>query len=514
VTDTTRRLTNTGGWAVSGDYTEGSTLSPDAGSVAYHWWNTREQRTELKVISLAGHASPRVVLSWADYVRPLAWTPDGRIIVHRQSLGRINHLGVVSVRDGAYRGLVGLEERSPRRASLSPDGRHLAYAVPAGANGSPRDIFVLDLHDGRQITAVGGATDDYDPIWSPDGARLLFLSTRTGAPSLWAIDVKDGQPASAPVVIKPDLGSAALLGITRSRALFYLLSGRDQSDVLVAPFDGGVVTKPAAPATDTFVSRNQGPAWSPDGESLAFVSLRDRPVLVIRTIKTGVEHEVGLPLSLAPLFRAAPRWFPDGRSVLVLSRQNADYVFLRVFVDTGRTEPLHTIQTLLSSFTLSPDGRTIFWAVQQGQLMKYDLVERRETALASGEWFITVAISPDGRHLAYVRSTTPPNSMAIIEVMPVSGGPAREIHRDPNSGGSRYNTLAWSPDSASVIFVDETNRLWRLPLNGVLSVLPGTLGRGRVKAPAIHPSGSMLAFGLSQDGNNEIWRLEHVLPAR
>ena len=141
-------------------------------------------------------------------------------------------------------------------------------------------------------------------------------------------------------------------------------------------------------------------------------------------------------------------------------------------------------------------------------------MESRATTLAADEWFITVAISPDGRHLAYVKSTKAPHNVAIIEVMPATGGPAHEIHRDTQSGPSRYNTLAWSPDSTSLIFVDDANRFWRLPLDGVPGAISGRGGRGRVKAPAIHPSGSRVAFGLSHDGDNELWRLEHALPVR
>ena len=229
------------------------------------------------------------------------------------------------------------------------------------------------------------------------------------------------------------------------------------------------------------MSTNHGPAWSPDGESLAFYSVRDRPVLVIRSMHTGAEREVGLPSSLAHPFYSGPRWFPDGRSVLVLSRQDANFVFVRVHLNNGLAEPLHTVTTLLSSFTLSPDGRTIYWAVQQGQLMKYDLVEKRETTLATGEWFITVAISPDGRQLAYVKSPKAPHNVAIIEVMAATGGPAREIHRDTQAGASRYNTLAWSPDSTSLVFVDEASRFWRLPIAGPPHLLPGRSGAAESK---------------------------------
>jgi Tol biopolymer transport system component len=328
------------------------------------------------------------------------------------------------------------------------------------------------------------------------------------------VDIRDGRPAAVPVPVKADLGPVTLLGMTRDNALFYLMAGSERSDVYVTPLDGGRLAKPGSPVTDRFVSTNQGPAWSPDGESLAFYSLRERPVLVIRSMTTGVEREVGLPSSLARPFHSGPRWFPDGRSVLVLARHDANFVFLRVYLETGETELLHTVTTWLSSFTLSPDGQTIFWAVQQGQLMKYDLGERRATELATGEWFITVVISPDGRQLAYVKSTKSLQNAAIIEVMAATGGPAREIHRDTQAGGARYNTLAWSPDSTSLIFVDEGNRFWRLPIDGSPQLLPGTIGRGKVKAPAIHPSGARLAFGLSDNADNELWRLEHVLPPR
>jgi hypothetical protein len=77
--------------------------------------------------------------------------------------------------------------------------------------------------------------------------------------------------------------------------------------------------------------------------------------------------------------------------------------------------------------------------------VRYDIATGRETPLKSDEWFIALAVSPDGRDVAYVKSISPADraaSRSVIEVTPARGGPSREIFSDPNwYSGHRYNTL-------------------------------------------------------------------------
>ena len=63
VTGTSRLLTNTGGWAASGDYVNYAVISPDGKQVAYDWFVERDLKNELRVIPLAAGntARPRVV---------------------------------------------------------------------------------------------------------------------------------------------------------------------------------------------------------------------------------------------------------------------------------------------------------------------------------------------------------------------------------------------------------------------------------------------------------------------
>ena len=534
-TNTSRRLTNTA--APFGDYSEGSVISPDGRLIAYNWFNDKDRRYELRLMSLSPteSARPRTVLQGDQagvYIMPVGVAPDASAIVIVRSLaGGTNQIGVVSIRDGAYRSIKSLDEwRYPRRVSLSPDGRYLAYDAPAGDNGTQHDIFLLAIDGSRESVVASGTADDSRPFWTPDGTHVVFLSDRTGTnQSLWSVAVENGRATSSPVLIKADMGPIEPLGITRGGALVYEVSGRTRQNIYTMTWDGVKATGRPTLVTEQFVNSSTGPAWSPDGQSLAFYSLRGRPELVTRSMTTGAERTVATPTGLFAPFQSGPIWFPDGQSMLILIKdsQRSGPAFYRFHIDSGKTDLLHRVDDHWgpSSFALSPDGNSIFWALQHssdvywpsGRLLRFDLTTNREMILKPDEWFITVAVSPDGRQLAYVKSirlSDPERNATVIEVMPIGGGQPRELYRSTNwTGGARYNTVGWTPDSKSIMFVKEDGKLWRVPNTGGEPQPVGVeLPKTRIKTPTIDPAGTRLAFGAFEADNNEIWTLEHFLP--
>ena len=392
--------------------------------------------------------------------------------------------------------------------------------------------------DGSSETPLAqGPKNDTSPVWSADGAHVLFLSDRTGTTALWSVAVGARGSTDAAVLVKSDVGTIQPLGVTREGTLFYHVPGASRQNVYVAELNGvGAAGSPAL-ATRDFVNANFGPTWSRDGRSLAYYSQRNPAVLVIRTVSTGEEYTVPLPVGVATPFAAGPKWFPDNRSVLVLSRdaQGSGVGFYRLTLDTGATDLLWRIgrdSNFLSSFDLSPDGNSVFGAFQNssepgahlhsgGRILRYDLDSHREVELKKGEWFITLAVSPDGSQLAYLKSIRENTTEypSALEVMPTAGGPSREVYRNPVwLGGDRYNALTWTPDQRSLLFIRSVENtesiLWRVPVAGGTPEKAGISLNARINSPSVHPDGKRIAFAARESDNNEVWALENFLPAQ
>lgn len=144
-----------------------------------------------------------------------AWFPDGRRLVFGgngppgpESIATVeSDLSVVEATGGEARTLVsGYYATQPR---VSPHGLRVAYwAVRSDAKTERynRDIWTVDAKGGNAVRATSDPANDWNPVWSPDGRWLYFISNRSGSMNLWrvAIDESTGttsgepQPITAP----------------------------------------------------------------------------------------------------------------------------------------------------------------------------------------------------------------------------------------------------------------------------------------------------------------------------
>jgi WD40 repeat protein len=134
-------VTNTGGWA-SGEYTDAAIMSRDGREVAWVHYVDKENKVELRVASMATGEPARfqVVLRTGqdDGAYKIDWMPDGKQLqVIRSRPDLTSQIGTVTIQDGSFRNIKSLEWRNPNLLSVSPDGRYVAYDVPAGEAGSP-----------------------------------------------------------------------------------------------------------------------------------------------------------------------------------------------------------------------------------------------------------------------------------------------------------------------------------------------------------------------------------------
>jgi TolB protein len=78
---------------------------------------------------------------------------------------------------------------SPR---YSPDGKRIAYSKVVTAGNE--EIFVKNLVDGTVKRLTSSAGQDAQPTWSPDGAKIAFVSQRSGQYQIWTMTSTGGSP--------------------------------------------------------------------------------------------------------------------------------------------------------------------------------------------------------------------------------------------------------------------------------------------------------------------------------
>lgn len=293
-----------------------SAVSPDSRHIAYAWFN-ESGFYDLRVAAVeTGESRVLYRNEESGFVQPSDWTPDGRhILTLFFRKDNISQIALVPADGGAVRVLKSLPWVYPKKMDISPGGRWIVYDSFAAGSQSQRDIYILAMDGSRESTLVASPAEDVFPLWTPDGENVLFSSNRLGTSDVWMVAVKDGKPAGAPRVIKRGLERFLPMGITADGTL-YFAQRSGARDVFTVSVEGGAPEKLAS----RFPGANSSPAWSPDGERIAYLTRQgaenfgtEARVITIRSIKSGVERQIAPKLAHMEQLR----WSPDGKWFLI-----------------------------------------------------------------------------------------------------------------------------------------------------------------------------------------------------
>lgn len=328
---------------------------------------------------------------------------------------------------------------------VSPDGRTAAYVqtrLRKEKNDYASNIWLVPTDGSREpLKLTNSDKRDMFPRWSPSGDELAFISTRSGKPQIWVINVNGGEARR----------------LTRlKRAISYL-------------------------------------TWSPDGRWIVFATTVDNErdmKLAAEAKSKGDSDKEASSSSNSENREPGAQTMPDLAAPIHPAGEWEEDVD-----DEKDPEDKGDHSWEISRLHFKADGAGL--TLRRTHLFIIDSKGGAPRQLTDGDWDAAFPCwSPDGKSLAFLANREPDAEYVNIQdifVMPIDGeGKSGDIRRVTNHD-SAIDIMSWLPtgDGFAAITHRRTNeaafatnpQLWIISLDGQMRVL--TEGLDRPVAPLI-----------------------------
>jgi Tol biopolymer transport system component len=337
-----------------------------------------------------------------------AWSPDGKEIAcaidAANPTGRFigSQLWVVNVTTGQKRSLPISDAVQP---AWSPHGHRIAYW--GVHQGGQRDLWTIATGGGEPLAVTDDAFTDWNPVWSPDGRHLYFISDRGGSMNLWQIpiDEQTGVARGSPEPLTTPSPYIEHVSLSRDGRRLAYVSQASRISLQTVAFDPVKETVVGQPTWLIQGSRQAKTAdFSSDGEWIVFATLNPQEDLfVIRKDGTGLRQ-----LTDDVWKDRRPRWSPDGKRIAFYSDRDGRYQVWSINLDgSGLQQLTYAPEAFAMNPVWSPDATRMVFAVPYVyKIMDVDRPWNQQTPQALPpasfplEIFRVYTWSPDGQMLA------------------------------------------------------------------------------------------------------------------
>ncbi len=406
---------------------------------------------KLKVIDIGGGAA--AVLCEAPQGRGGAWNQEGIIIFSSSFQGPIYKIPAAGGIPAQITKVDASQHDSHRWPVFLPDGKHFLYLAVSHRNPSdPADAVYLGSLDGKEtrlvMHSIANAVLGAGHILFLHGNQLMAQE----------FDVKMGKILGSPSRIADDVQNDPTtwhgsFDVSKNGILVHGRGGGAESELRWFDRSGRQISKVGSPELRLFNLR-----LSPKGDRLATEASSDIWIYdLARNVRTRLTFNGQ---------NQFPAWSPDGEWVAFGGAPSANFVPIERKRSNGSGE----VETLLKSNgnpipnDWSPDGRFLLYTeglVGSGQTVWALPLsgDRRPTAVTTRQEGIDqsdAAFSPDGRWVAY---SSTESGQSEVYIMPFNRNGGR--WQVSTSGG---NKSRWSRDSKELFYIALDRTLMSVPV--------------------------------------------------
>ena len=288
-------------------------------------------------------------------------------------------------------------------------------------------LYTFNLADKKVTQITSGDFEDSNPVWSPDGKSIAFVSNRTDNPDANTnsdifvvnanntdkgqklVQVTTNENADDSPAWSPDGKNIAYLTITDAEAIWYAVN-----KLAIAPATGG---KPQLLTTD--LDRNiSKPEYSRDGKRISFI-LEDHGKYILSSIETSgknLKKMVDGELSVADYTRNADKfallvgkslepnevYSYNGQNLQQLTNLNKDLldsiekpIVEKISFKSADGTPIEGFVVKPPNFDPNKKYPGIVW-IHGGPVAQYDYSFDSPSQLFAANGYVTLLVNPRG----------------------------------------------------------------------------------------------------------------------